>query len=215
MHHTLRTGLSAIILLSALISNPLAAQDILSSTGVSTRSYNYVEVEYLTNVSQDAPFLINGFLDISRGFAISGRYTNQSAQLNLVSDDLEISTDQFTLGLLYRNQLLGLSNTDWFAEVGIGRLQVQIDSNAIRATQGVNLFRLSGGLRRTITERLEVELATNFLLTQSDGFVNEVQDLTVSARGVYRVGKNFDVALSLIEVPNANLVGLGFRFTWQ
>jgi len=216
MHHLLPRGLTFGFLLIGLLANQSNAQDILSSTGVSTRSYNYVEVEYLTNVDQDTPFLINGLLDISRGFSITGRYTNQREQL--VSDSAsfsgEASTDLFTIGLLYHNRLFRLPNTDWFVEAGIGRLQLDVDTEAVQISQGINLVRLAGGVRQTLTERLEVEVSTNFLHAADTDVTNETQDLTVAARGVYRVTRNFDVALSLTEVPSVNIVGLGFRFTW-
>lgn len=216
MRHLLPKGLAAIFLLSALLANPSSAQDILSSTGVSTRSYNYIEVEYLTNVDQDTPFLINGLLDISRGFALTGRYTNQREQL--ISDSAsfsgEASTDLFTVGLLYHNRLLALSNTDWFVEAGLGRLELDVNTEAVQISQGINLGRLAGGIRQTVTERLEVELSTVYLYAASTDITNETGDLTVSARGVFRVARNFDVALSFTEVPSVNIVGLGFRFTW-
>ncbi len=217
MHHRLHTTLSTLLLLCAFASHSAKAQDILASTGVSTRSYSYVEVEYLANVDQDFPFLINGLLDISRGFAITGRYTNQRAQLVSDSEALsgEARSDLFTVGLLYHNQFLNFSNTDWFAEVGAGRLQLNVETNLADITQGINLFRLAGGVRHTLSERLEVELSTDFLLAAATDITNQSSDLTVSARGVYRVTRNFDLALSFTEVPNANNIGLGFRFTWQ
>lgn len=216
MQHPLRTTISSLLLLCALIANPTKAQDILASTGVSTRSYNYVEVEYLTNVDQDSPFLINGLLDISRGFALTGRYTNQREQLISDSPILsgEASTDVFLIGLLYHTQLLNLSSTDWFAEVGVGRLQLDVDTEAVQITQGINLFRLAGGVRQTVTERLEIELSADFFFVASTDVTNQSEDFTVSARGVFRVARNFDLALSLTEVPSANILGLGFRFTW-
>ena len=76
------------------------------------------------------------------------------------------------------------------------------------------MVRLAGGVRQTVTERLELELATDFLCAAETDVTNQSTDLTVSARGIFRVTKNFDVALSLTEVPSANIVGLGLRFTF-
>lgn len=216
MYHLLHRGLISTFLFSALVANQADAQDILASTGVSTRSYSYIEAEYVVNSDQETPIIINGLVDIARGFALTGRYTNQRDQFTSDVDSFsgDATLDLFTVGLLYHNQLFELKNTDWFAEIGVGRLQLQVDTEAVKLTQGINVALLSGGVRHTVTERLELELATNFLIAQQTDVSNQNTDFTVSARGVFRVTRNFDVALSLTEVPTANIIGLGLRFTF-
>jgi len=216
MYHLLLRLLPAVVLVSAITGNTASAQDILSSTGVSTRSYNYAELQYLTNVNQSNPFLATGLLDISRGFALTGQYTNQ--QEKLISDNELLNgsarTDVFYVGLLYHNQLFQLPDTDWFAEAAVGRLQVDFDTTAIKVVQGIFISRFGGGARHTLSERAEVEVSGEAVYVESSAVTRESLDVTVSATAVYRVLQNIDIALSLNEVPSANIFALGVRLTW-
>lgn len=202
--------------MTVITGNLAQAQDILSSTGSSTRRYNYVELQFLTNVDQSNPFLVTGLLDLTRGFALTGQFTNQREQL--ISDEPnlngEAGTDLFTVGLLYRNQLFSFQNSDWFVEGAAGRLQLEVDTPAAQITQGILILRGSGGIRQTLTERLELELSGDVLFAEATAVTNSSTDVTVSATAVYRVVRFIDVALSINEVPNTNIVGLGLRVTW-
>ncbi len=216
MHVTLRDGLLTLVFMSAITGKTATAQDILASTGVSTRSYNYAEIQYLTNVDQSNPFLVTGLVDLTRGFALKGQYTNQREKLISDSADLtgDARTDLFTLGVLYHNRLRGFSDTDWFAEVAAGRLQLQVDTPLVKITQGVLIGQVAAGIRHTLTERIELEVSVDAVHAKATSVTNSSTDLTVSAIGIYRVMRNFDIALSINEVPSTNILGIGLRFTW-
>jgi len=77
MFDSLRRAWPAIILLSAFSVGNVSAQDIFRSAAQSTRSYNYIEAQYLANVDQISPFFVKGLLDLNGSFALTGRYTNQ------------------------------------------------------------------------------------------------------------------------------------------
>lgn len=209
-------ALLMVIFLTLITGTQAQAQDILSSTGSSTRRYNYVEVQFLTNVDQSNPFLVTGLVDIAYGFAFIGQFTNQREQL--ISDEPnlngEASTDLFTLGVLYRNRLFRFKETDWFVEAAAGNLQLEVDTPAAQITQNILILRGSGGVRQTLTERLELELSGDVLFAEQTAVTNSSTDVTVSATAVYRLFRNFDIALSLNEVPNTNIVGVGLRVTW-
>lgn len=204
------------IFMTFITGKDASAQDILSSTGSSTRSYSYLEVQYLTNVDQSTPFVVTGLLDLSRGFALTGQYTNQSEQLISDSADLtgEARTDLFILGLLYHNRIGLVPNTDWFVELGLGHLQLDVDTSIVEISQGVLIGRAVGGFRHTFSERVEAQVSAEALYADGTDVTNESIDLTVSATAVFRVLSFFDLALSVNEVPSANIFGLGFRFTW-
>ena len=81
--------------LAILFSNPVAAQDLLASTGQIERSYNYVEGFYLLNLEKDLPdeaevdlpLLVRLSLDLSNMFSLRGEFVNQSYKLTVASGE--------------------------------------------------------------------------------------------------------------------------------
>lgn len=221
-----------------VVCTPLFAQDLFKSTGTSTRSYNYIEAQYLFDTVINVPILATLLLDIDESISITAEYLKQSDSVLFedFDDDGDVNVDAEStsamIGLLYHQPLSRQRNIDWVAAVSVGQVE------AMAAARGVSLKSTARthvgyfGLRQSISARLEAEIGARIVQRDAtkatvgvpdnipfdpdtvDTRIAGATDVLVDLKVVYRIAGFFDIALGVQGVSEGDLLGIGFRYTW-
>lgn len=205
-----RLQIGCLLLVANLtLSGPVAAQDVFGSTGSSSRSYSYIEFQYLTNVDTDTPIYIIALLALNDRLSLSAEYLQQSDSVVIEGFDVDATADGTSVGLLYHRPFNRFEDTDWVAGLAIGKITAEASADALGLTEKTddNFQQAYLGLRKTLSERLEGEVGIR--LTRIDS-----TDTSGDVRLVYRLAESIDVALGVQDVPDENFLGIGFRYTW-
>ncbi|MFK7853996.1 MAG: hypothetical protein AB8B79_07785 [Granulosicoccus sp.] len=188
------------------------AQDLLGSTGSTTRSYSYFEVQYLPELDTDLPLLANLVVDITDSISVRAEYLKQASTLIDAGTGLEIDFDgeALSLGLLYHQPLAAIADSDWVAGLSFGRVRVEGSfANGLFNVETSDDFQEAyAGIRRTLSDKVEGEAGITAFRILGD------TDFTGDLRIVFRVRPSVDVALALNEIGEGDLFGIGFRYTW-
>ncbi|MFK7996270.1 MAG: hypothetical protein AB8B87_19180 [Granulosicoccus sp.] len=214
MSHTVR-GL--LVIASALFSTSALSQDLFSSTNSTVHSYNYLEVQYLTDMDASPPVLAALLLDISDNWSFKAEYLNQeyddlASEFDFVDNSVVVtaSAQVLSAGGLYHHPFSRMAQSDWIAGFMLGRTEVSVEIPSINfsgeADQSFQEF--YAGIRRTFTPKLEGEATIN-LYRDSD-----TTDTTYDVKVVYRAFEAFDVAVAGNELGGADIIGIGLRYTW-
>ncbi|MCK5923158.1 MAG: hypothetical protein KAG66_19620 [Methylococcales bacterium] len=190
-----------------LVCMPLFAQDLFKSTGTSTRSYNYIEAQYLFELDIDVPFLATFSIDIDESLSITAEYFTISQILTFNGEDFDVDASTAIVGLLYHRPLSRQRNIDWFAAMSVGREEAMVSAGGQTLKDTTPKHVGLVGLRQSISARLEAEAAVRVQQVVST-------DVSVEFKVVYRVAGNFDIALGARDVSDADLLGIGLRYTW-
>lgn len=213
-----RFTLLILSILSLVGSANLHAQDLFGSTGSTTRSYSYVEAQWLTNLDTDGvPLRANILVAITDSISISGEYFSQSGVVPFLGTDVEIEVEQISAGLVYHRPFTFIENSDWVVGLSLG--QVRANLRAANADRSVSvktedpIQQLYVGIRRSIVDKLEGEVGINVVRSEED------TSAVGSVRFVYRVLPAIDIALALNDIGadddrQDNLLGIGLRYTW-
>lgn len=216
MRQITRAGIAGLLAgVLATTAVPGQAQDLVSSVNSVTRSYNYVEIQYLPEIEADLPILAIAVIDLNDNWSLRAEYT----KLDAGEEDLfELEASSSSLGVLYHKPLAAISNSDWVAGLMIGKVDIEIDSPIFEQTlEGSSNFQEGYlGIRRTLMPALEGEVGLTAYRSEDENGENDITfegDLKV----VYRVLTSLDVALSLSEIgiSDGNLFGFGLRYTWH
>lgn len=197
--------------LLAAVTAPVQAQDLVSSVNSVTRSYNYVEIQYLPEVDADLPILAIAVIDINDNWSLRGEYTK--LDIDLGDDSVDFNAVGYSLGVLYHKPLAAMSNSDWVAGLSFGKIDLEIDyiylDEPITGTTDFQEGYL--GIRRTLTPQLEGEVGVTAYHDEDDSDISFSGDLKL----VFRVRPSLDIALSLNEIGEGDLFGFGLRYTWH
>ena len=193
-------------------SAPLWSQDLLGSTGSTTRSYSFVEVQYLPDLDADLPLLATIVVDVADSISVTGQYLKQSTSLIEPETQVEFDLDgeALSIGLLYHQTLDAISDSDWVAGLSLGRVRAEGSAlNGLVTAKSSEEFQEGYiGIRRTMTNTIEAEFGLTALRLDGD------TDVTGEFRAVFRIRPSLDIALALNEIGEADLFGVGFRYTW-
>lgn len=201
-----------LIALPMMAGTHVRAQDLLGSTGSTTRSYSYFEVQYLPELDADLPLLANLVVDITDSISVRAEYLKQATTIVEPSSGLEIDFDgeALSLGLLYHQPLAAIADSDWVVGLSLGRVSAEGSAFGGLLTTEVsdNTQEAYAGIRRTMTDKIEGEAGLTALRVSGD------TDVTGDLRVVFRVRPSVDVALALNEIGEGDFFGIGFRYTW-
>lgn len=197
--------------LLAVVAAPVQAQDLVSSVNSVTRSYNYVEIQYLPDVDADLPILAIAVIDINDNWSLRGEYTK--LDIDLGDDSVDFDAVAYSVGVLYHKPLVAMSNSDWVAGLSLGRIDLEIDYAFLDEpiTGSVDFQEGYLGIRRTLTPKLEGEAGVTAYHDEDESDISLEGDLKL----VYRVRPSLDIALSLNEIGEGDLFGFGLRYTWN
>lgn len=197
--------------LALTATSTLQAQDLLRSTGVATRSYNYVEIQYLVDMEASPPLLATLVMDITDSLSFRGEYLNQSFNISDPESGLAFDADAeaLSVGVLYHQRLDAMENTDWVAGFMVGRAEVEGRFLGISAKETNNFQEAYLGIRRTLSSELEFEVGANFY-RGDDGDIDPTADVKL----VLRIQPSIDIALAGNEIGEADILGIGLRYTW-
>lgn len=190
-----------------VVCTPLFAQDLFRSTGTSTRSYNYIEAQYLFELDIDVPVLATFLIDIDESLSLTAEYFTISQILTFNGEDFDVDATTAIAGLLYHRPLSREKNIDWFVAMSVGREEAMVSARGQTLKDATRKHVGLLGLRLTISAGLEAEAAVRVQQVVST-------DVTAELKVVYRVAGNFDIALGARDVSNADLLGIGLRYTW-
>ena len=212
-----RKGLTAV--LGFMLSAPVYAQDLFSSTNSTTHSYNYLEAQYLVGVDASPPVLATLLLDVTDNASFKAEYLSQDfgdvgARLGLLSGQVVLAEARLlSIGGLYHQPLPMIDQSDWIAGLMFGRAEVEVEAPSIgvKADDAYSFQEIYAGLRKTLGPRLEGEASVNFYRDSNS------TDVTADVKLVYRVATSFDIALAGNELgggEGSNILGIGLRYTW-
>jgi hypothetical protein len=190
-----------------VVCTPLFAQDLFKSTGTSTRSYNYIEAQYLLELDIDVPVLATFLIDIDESLSLTAEYFTVSDIVNFEGVDVDVDASTATAGLLYHRPLSRAKNVDWFVAMSIGREEAMVSAGGQTLKDAKRKHVGLVGLRQSISAKLEAEAAVRVQQVNTT-------DVTVDFKVVYRVAGNFDIALGARDVSDTDLLGVGLRYTW-
>lgn len=211
-----RTNSLLIAGLALASSTNLQAQDLFGSANSVTRSYNYVEAQYLPGMDVDLPVAATIVVSVTDQWSIWGQYIqadNDSAggELGLgEATAADISVSAMSLGLLYHSSFQMFADTDWVAGFAVGRVETEgnVPVFSLRYESTTTVQEAYLGLRRTLAPKLEGEIGLDVL--RSDGDF----DTTGIVKVVYRVLPAIDIALGLNDIGEEDTFGIGLRYTW-
>jgi len=211
------TGRWALAVASLMLSTSALSQDFFSSTNSTVHSYNYLELQYLLDVDASPPVLATMVLDISNNWSLKAEYLNQD--FGDVTEEFGFDPDMFSfeaeaqvisVGGLYHAPLASVEQTDWIAGLMLGRIYVsvkEIDLDIV-VEDDSGFQEVYAGFRRTFSPRLEGEATLSYFRTSDDS------DTTADVTIVYRAFEKLDVALAGNELGDADIIGIGLRYTW-
>ncbi|MBX2825072.1 MAG: hypothetical protein KTR33_10110, partial [Gammaproteobacteria bacterium] len=143
--------------LAMALAVPAAAQDVFGNTGSSTHSYNYVEFQYLVNIDTDLPLYLTALIDINESLSFNAEYLRVTESVTESGQTLDLEAQQYGIGLVYHEPFGNFESTDWVAGFLIGRITASGRLGNVRASIGENFQQVYGGLRKTLSEKLEAE----------------------------------------------------------
>lgn len=196
------------------------AQDLFDSTNTATRSYNFVELQYITDMDVDLPLLANISVAVTDSISFVGVYTKTDVDVDDDDTDgitLDAGVESFGIGLEYHNTFNYFSDTDWVAGLIVGQARIDLSASAvdefgqdigIQIEDTSSFQQASLGLRRTLTAKFEGEAGLSLFRTSDDS------EVTGFAQVVYRLIPAVDIAISLTDITEQDLVGIGLRYTW-
>jgi len=171
------TGL-ALSILFILSSSQLHAQDLLSSTGNATRSYSFVEFQYLPELADDTdglPLLLNAIAAITDRISLTGEYQRVGNNAsNAAGDTAKLEGENLQGGFLYHQEFPFLADSDWVAGLSVGRTRLEAErtrnSDGLRETaeSTVNFQEVYAGLRRSFTDKIEGEAGLTVYRDRND-----------------------------------------------
>lgn len=204
-------------ILSLMGSSHLQAQDLLGSTGSVTRSYSYVEFQYLPEIADDTdglPVLLDIVVAVTDTISLTGGYQLAAASASNAAGDVTaaVQVQSLTVGVSYHQELTALANSDWVAELSLGRNEVKASRNErgdVTSAQGSSNFQFAyAGIRRSFTDKLEGEVGITVERNEVD------TEVTGEIRAVYRLMDPIDIAVAFNDIGETDLFGIGLRYTW-
>lgn len=202
--------------LLAVASSPSQAQDLVGSANSVTRSYNYVELQYLPEMDNDLPILALAVVDLNDNWSLRGEYLRQEETDNSLGVAIDAEAIGYSIGLLYHQPLQAMENSDWVAGLMIGRIEIEVTSDLLveRLTEEIDFQEFYLGIRRTLSPELEGEIGLNAYRGEEPDGSNDTS-ISGDLKLVYRIRPSLDIALSLNEIGETDLLGIGLRYTWN
>jgi len=200
-------------------SSQLYAQDLLSSTGTATRSYSFVEFQYLPEIAKDTdelPIRLSLIAAVTDSISLTGRYQQAAfADSDNAGNALTAEIESIQGGVLYHQEFPYLADSDWVAGLSVGRNDSTLRATTNGVTVGggeatINFQEAYVGLRRSFTDKIEGEAGLVVFRTRED------TDVSGSIRVVYRLLDPVDIAVAVNEIGGDadELFGIGLRYTW-
>ena len=204
---------------SLTICNVTFSQDLFESNVSTTRSYNYLELQYLFNVDASPPLMATLLLGVSRNWSLKAEYSTRdetellpTLQGDADSVRIDVESQSGSIGALFHTAVPAIDHTDFIVGLMFGRTEIKgevlsdflnftVDDS--RAFQEAHV-----GFRRSFLPTLEGEIAVNYRRESDDS--ETTADITL----VFRALEFFDVAFAGNQLGGEQTLGIGLRYTW-
>ncbi len=184
------------------------AQDVFRSVGKSSKSYRYVEAQYLIDSGVDNPYIASAYYSISDNVALRFSYFRYAGVVPVEGQLVNAALERTLVGAVYYKPFVYLSETDWIAGLDIGREVISARLGAARASLSDTAIQGYLGLRKSVGPKLEVQGGVN--VVNANGDTNDSIDVVA----VYRIGEFLDAAVGVLGVGDIDQVGIGLRYTF-
>ena len=206
-------------IVSLTICNVAFPQDLFDSTVSTTRSYSYLELQYLFDVDASPPVMATLLLGVSSNWSLMAEYfkLDETESLSTLQGDpesvrIDVESQSVSIGALFHTALPAIDRTDFIAGFKFGRTDIEgeVSSDFLNFTiDDSRTFQEAYlGFRRSFFPTLEGEVTVNYLRESDDS--ETTADITL----VFRALEFFDVALAGSQLGGEEIFGIGLRYAW-